>query len=67
MLSSLLTGSTDVQKNELRTATNSPKNINEDELLVELVETLLKIDIDNPLAKLNETTIKDNNGGRIEL
>lgn len=35
--------------------------------LQELIETLQAIDIDAPLAKLNETTITDNNGGRIEL
>jgi hypothetical protein len=35
--------------------------------LVEFVETLESIDTTSPLAKLNETTISDNNGGRIEL
>lgn len=35
--------------------------------LVELVDALQKIDAASPLAKLNETTIADNNGGRITL
>ncbi len=38
-----------------------------DNSLVELVEALQKIDTQSPLAKLNETTIADNNGGRIVL
>lgn len=38
-----------------------------DSALVVLVEALQTVDIDAPLAKLNETTIADNNGGRIEL
>ena len=40
---------------------------NHDEGLVMLVETLMNINEDTPLAKLNETTISDNNGGRISL
>lgn len=39
----------------------------EDDMLVELVELLQKIDADKPLAKLNQTTITDNNGRRIYL
>lgn len=35
--------------------------------LVSLVEALQGIDAGSPLANLNETTISDNNGGRIEL
>ena len=38
-----------------------------DWLLVELIELLQKIDVHGKLAKLNETSITDNNGGRIEL
>ncbi len=38
-----------------------------DWLLVELIELLQKIDENGKLAKLNETSISDNNGGRIEL
>lgn len=38
-----------------------------DAALVQLVEHLQSIDIAAPLAKLNVTTISDNNGGRIEL
>jgi hypothetical protein len=39
----------------------------EGDALVELVETLLKIDDNAPLAKLNKTSISDINGGRIAL
>lgn len=39
----------------------------DDAILVELIDTLEKIDTDAPLARLNKTTISDNNGGRIEL
>lgn len=35
--------------------------------LVSLIEELQNIDIDSPMATLNETTMSDNNGGRIEL
>lgn len=35
--------------------------------LLELVDYLSSVDTSSPLAKLNETTISDNNGGRIEL
>jgi hypothetical protein len=35
--------------------------------LAALVAELQEIDIDSPMAKLNETSISDNNGGRIEL
>lgn len=38
-----------------------------DWLLVELIELLQNIDENGKLAKLNETTISDNNGGRIVL
>lgn len=38
-----------------------------DDLLVELVEVLLAIDTTDELAKDNETSISDNNGGRILL
>lgn len=41
-------------------------NTNED-VLAEWLELLKQVDLDGPLAKLNETTISDNNGGRIEL
>ena len=42
-------------------------NLPENKSVLELIEELLAIDIDSPLAKLNETTMSDNNGGRIEL
>lgn len=35
--------------------------------LYELIELLQAVDFDSPLVKLNELTISDNNGGRIEL
>jgi hypothetical protein len=35
--------------------------------IVELIKALESVDIKSPLAKLNETTISDNNGGRIYL
>lgn len=37
------------------------------ESLVDFVDVLQSIDVNQPLAALNETTIADNNGGRIEL
>lgn len=36
-------------------------------MLIELVVILQRIDLSSPLAKLNATTISDNNGGRILL
>lgn len=38
-----------------------------DSLLVELIDQLQKIDENSKWAKLNELSITDNNGGRIEL
>jgi hypothetical protein len=38
-----------------------------EDALAEFIELLEQVDLDSPLAKLNETTISDNNGGRIEL
>jgi hypothetical protein len=35
--------------------------------LVEMVEALQAVDTDSQLAELNETSIADNNGGRILL
>jgi hypothetical protein len=35
--------------------------------LIALIEELQKIDTNTPMAKLNETSIPDNNGGRINL
>lgn len=42
------------------------KQANED-ALAELLELLEQVDLDDPLAALNETTVSDNNGGRIQL
>lgn len=54
--------------------TNEPLVVNGDDVteadtdaLAELIEVLLEVDLLSPLAKLNETTMADNNGGRIEL
>ncbi len=41
--------------------------INPDDGLVEFMEALEEIDENSPLAKLNEVSISDNNGGRIYL
>ncbi len=49
-----------------RTQVKEQKTTSED-ALAELVELLEQVDLVGPLAKLNETTISDNNGGRIEL
>ena len=46
---------------------NGQPQQHEDDGLIELVEALQQVDISSSLAKLNETTIADNNGGRIEL
>lgn len=48
-------------------ATLRPHRDPTDDLLIELVDVLEKIDTSKPLAKLNETTISDNNGRRIFL
>lgn len=46
---------------------NGQPQQHEDDNLVTLIEALQGINTDAPLAKLNEATISDNNGGRIEL
>ena len=46
---------------------NGQSQQHEDDNLVSLIEALQGIKTATPLAKLNETTISDNNGGRIEL
>ncbi len=38
-----------------------------DDKLVQLIEVLLSIDSCGPLAKLNEISMPDNNGGRIKF
>ncbi len=45
---------------------NEPTN-KKDDSLVELVDTLQKIDEKSPDAKINETSMDDNNGERIEF
>lgn len=39
----------------------------ETDALLELFKALESVDMQSPLAQLNETTFSDNNGGRIEL
>lgn len=39
----------------------------DDSSIVELAHALHNIDLENPQAELNATTISDNNGGRIVL
>jgi hypothetical protein len=46
---------------------SSVSDNNSDDNLVDLIDELQKIETDTPLAKLNETTIADNNGDRILL
>jgi hypothetical protein len=43
------------------------KHTHIDDGLVELMEVLEEINENGPLAKINATTISDNNGGRIFL
>jgi hypothetical protein len=40
---------------------------NQTDSLIALLDEFKKVDLNSPMAKLNETTISDNNGGRIEL
>jgi hypothetical protein len=40
---------------------------NSNDALVVLLDLLLEIDPSSPLSELNETSISDNNGGRIML
>lgn len=46
---------------------NTKAEQTDEDTLAELLELLQKADLDSPVAVLNETTISDNNGGRIEL
>ncbi len=48
------------------TSNQNTQNKDSDSLF-KLLELLKKADIKNNLADLNETTMSDNNGGRIEL
>jgi hypothetical protein len=41
------------------------ENNNPDDNLVALIDVLQSIDTNSPLAKLNATSMPDNNGGRI--
>lgn len=48
------------------TRTDLAESVPED-AVIELFAVLRGVDLYSPLAKLNETTIADNNGGRIIL
>lgn len=49
------------------TLLNQKSQNKEADALFKLFELLNKADTENKLAGLNETTMSDNNGGRIEL
>lgn len=51
----------------LRKLLPAAEQLHEDDGLVELVEALQLVETNSQLAKLNVTSIADNNGGRIEL
>lgn len=51
----------------LRKLPASVEPSHEDDGLIDLIEALQAVDSASPLAKLNETSIADNNGCRIEL
>ncbi|HSX29733.1 MAG TPA: hypothetical protein VLE73_04200 [Candidatus Saccharimonadales bacterium] len=46
---------------------HEPSYDDPDSNLVAFIDELQKIDLNSPLAKLNPTSISDNNGGRIAL
>jgi hypothetical protein len=50
-----------------KAVSNTKARQTDEDALAELVELLQRADLDSPAASLNETTISDNNGGRIEL
>lgn len=58
-------------KNECKRTINSQKITDTPKAVAEsitgFIKVLTSIDTESPVAKLNETTISDNNGGRIEL
>ncbi len=60
---------TDDSKNQpSQTQTPSPTpNTNTGQVLSDLANTMKSVDTKSPEAKLNTTSISDNNGGRIEL
>lgn len=47
--------------------TEGQKQKEDEDALLELFKALESVDLESPLAELNETTFSDNNGGRIEL
>jgi hypothetical protein len=55
------------QSENLKALMSDTSTILEKSPIYSLIENLKKIDLDSPEAKLNETSISDGNGGRIEL
>ena len=47
--------------------TEGQKQKEEENALLESLKALESVDLESPLAELNETTFSDNNGGRIYL
>lgn len=47
--------------------TEGQKQKEDEDALLELLKALESVDLESPLAELNETTFSDNNGGRIYL
>lgn len=47
--------------------TEGQKQKEDEDALLELFKALESVDMESPLAKLNEMTISDNNGSRIYL
>lgn len=58
---------TSVSNDVIHQTSNKKAKKTDEDALAELLELLGQADLGSPLAALNETTISDNNGGRIEL
>lgn len=65
--SSIGVGQAQPEKNNLSDKLLSHEELGIGLMLSELVKLLEKIDTNSPMAKLNETSISDNNGSRIQL
>jgi len=64
---SSLTNKPDVPQASNGLAILPSKTVNVDDGLIEYADALEAIDENSPMAKLNATSISDNNGGRILL
>jgi hypothetical protein len=58
---------TSVSSHVIHQVSNQKAKTTDEDALAELLELLKQVDLGGSLATLNETTISDNNGGRIEL